>query len=121
MRTMEIPCFSDKIEITDLVHLYKTRFRQKLALRAAIAVPLLGYMGWPNDSAAREDAMQMLRAWLDGDESKEFWQRIRLMHQHWGRVATTVMLHHGMSDGGYRHRTNASAGAGNPSGGDRNP
>jgi len=53
MRTMEIPCFAEKLEITDLEHFYKTRLQQKLALHAAIAIPLLGYMGWPNDSAAR--------------------------------------------------------------------
>ena len=42
MRTMEIPCFAEKLEITDLEHFYKTRLQQKLALHAAIAIPLLG-------------------------------------------------------------------------------
>ena len=83
---------------------YKTRLQQKLALHAAIAIPLLGYMGWPNDSAAREDAMQMLRAWLDGGEPRQFLQRIPLMHQQWGRVADTVLLHHGMTEGGHQKR-----------------
>ncbi len=111
MRTMEIPCFANKTEITDLEHLYKTRLQQKLALHAATAIPLLGYMGWPNDGAAREDAMQMLRAWLDGEEPTEFLQRIPLMHQHWGRVADTVLFHHGMSEGGHqRHRGGPSVG-----------
>jgi hypothetical protein len=102
MRTMEIPCFAEKLEITDLEHLYKTRLQQKLALHAAIAIPLLGYMGWPNDSAAREDATQMLCAWLDGREPRQFLQRIPLMHQHWGRMADTVLLHYGMSEGGHQ-------------------
>jgi len=61
-------------------------------------------MGWPNDSAAREDAMQMLRAWLDGGEPRQFLQRIPLMHQQWGRVADTVLLHHGMTEGGHQKR-----------------
>jgi hypothetical protein len=104
MRTMEIPRFAQKIEITDLEHLYKTRLRQKLEIHAAIAIPLLGYMGWPNDSAAREDAMHMLRAWLDGEQPREFLQRIQLMHQQWGRVADAVLLHHGMSEGGHQKR-----------------
>ena len=75
MRTMVIPCFAQKVEITDLLHLYKTRLQQKLAPHAAFAIPPLGYMGWPNDGTEREDAMQLLRAWLDGDEPKEFLQR----------------------------------------------
>jgi hypothetical protein len=104
MRTMEIPCFAQKIEITDLEQLYKTRLQQKLALRAAIAIPLLGYMGWPNDFAAREDALHMLRAWIDGEEAREFLQRIPRMHQQWGRVADTVLLHHGVTEGGHQKR-----------------
>ena len=104
MRTMDIPCFAQKVEITNLVHLYKTRLQQKLAPHAAFAIPLLGYMGWPNDGAAREDAMQMLRAWLDGDEPREFLQQIPLMHQRWGRVADTVLLQYGMNEGGHQKR-----------------
>ena len=104
MRTMEIPSFPQKVEISDLEHLYKTRLKQKPELRAEIAIPLLGYMGWPNDSAAREDAMLTLRAWLNGDEPREFLHRFRLIHQQWGRVADTVVLHHGMSEGGHQKR-----------------
>jgi hypothetical protein len=102
MRTMDIPCFAQKVEITDLLHLYKTRLQQKLAPHAALAIPLLGYMGWPNDGTEREDAMQLLRAWLDGDEPKEFLQQIPLMHQRWGRVADTVLLHCSMNEGGHQ-------------------
>lgn len=72
MRTMEIPRFPGKMEITDLEHLYKTRLKQKPELHAAIAIPLLGYMGWPNDPLARGNAMKMLGAWLDGEEPREF-------------------------------------------------
>jgi hypothetical protein len=111
MRTMEIPCVAQKTEITDLEHLYKTRWQQKLVLHAEIAIPLLGYMGWPNDGAAREDAVQMLRAWLDGEKPRQFLQRIPLMHQQWGRVANTVLLHHGMNEGGHQgHRGGPSVG-----------
>ncbi len=95
MRTMEIPCFPRKVEINNLEHLYKTRLKQKPELQAAISIPLLGYMGWPNDPAAREHAMQMIRTWLDGEEPREFLRQIPLMHQNWGRVAsssTTVLV-----------------------------
>ena len=102
MRAMEIPCVPEQIEINDLEHLYKTRLQQKLEVHAAIAIPLLGYMGWPNDPAAREDAAKMLRAWLDGEEPREFLKQIPPMHQDWGRVAGAVLLHRGLGEGGHR-------------------
>ncbi|MFZ0147745.1 MAG: hypothetical protein WBG18_07755 [Xanthobacteraceae bacterium] len=104
MRTMEIPCFPRKVEINNLEHLYKTRLKQKPELQAAISIPLLGYMGWPNDPAAREHAMQMIRTWLDGEEPREFLRQIPLMHQNWGRVADVVQLHHGLGEGGHQQR-----------------
>ena len=111
MRIMEIPCFPRKAEINDLEHLYKTRLGQKPQHQAAVAVPLLGYMGWPNDPAAREHAMKMLGAWLDGEEPREFLKQIPLMHRNWARVADTVHLHHGLGEGGHqRRRGGASVG-----------
>lgn len=70
MRKMALPCFPRKAELKNLEHLYKTRLAQKIEQHAGVAIPLLGYMGWPNDEAAREHAIKMLRNWLDGDESK---------------------------------------------------
>jgi len=111
MRKMEIPCFPGKVAINDLEHLYKTRLLQKPKLRAAISVPLLSYMGWPNDPTGREHAMQMLPTWLDGEDPREFLKQIPLIHQNWGRVADIVQLHHGLSEGGHqRRRGGASVG-----------
>jgi len=104
MRIMEIPSFPRKIEIIDLEHLYKTRLKQKPERHAASAIPLLGYMGWPNDPVARENAVKMLGAWLDGEEPRDFLAEIPLIHQHWGRVADIVQLHLGMSEGGHQER-----------------
>jgi hypothetical protein len=104
MRTMEIPGFPRKVEINDLEDLYRTRLQQKHELRAAIAIPLLGYMGWPNDASAREHAQNMPRAWLDGEEPSEFLKQIPRMHQNWGRIADIVQLHHGLSEGGHQQR-----------------
>jgi hypothetical protein len=64
---MDIPCFARKVEINDLENLYRTRLQQKPGVHASTAIPLLGYMGWPNDSAARENAKINLRAWLSGE------------------------------------------------------
>ena len=49
MRIMEIPGFRDLIEISDLDYLYKSRLSQDVVLWPEQAIPLLGYMCWPND------------------------------------------------------------------------
>jgi hypothetical protein len=104
MRIMEIPSFPRVAEIDDLEHLYKTRLGQKPEHQAVVAIPLLGYMGWPNDPAAREHAMKMLHAWLDGEEPHEFLKQIPPMHRNWARIADAVNLHHGLSEGGHQQR-----------------
>jgi len=104
MRTMEIPCFPRNVEISDPEYLYKTRLKQKPGSQAAISIPLLSYMGWPNDPAGREDAMKMLRAWLDGEDPREFLKQIPLIHQNWGRIADIVQIHCGLSEGGHQQR-----------------
>jgi hypothetical protein len=104
MRVIEIPPFRYRVEISDglaLENLYKTRLGQKVELRAAQAISLLGYMGWPNDTVAREDGMQMLKAWLEGGEDS-VWSSLTLMHQHWAGVADTVQLHYAIDHGGHQ-------------------
>ena len=49
MRIMEIPGFRDHIEFSDLDNLYKFRLSQDVVLWPEQAIPLLGYMCWPND------------------------------------------------------------------------
>ena len=104
MRIMEIPSFPRIAEITDLEHLYKTRLGHKPEHQAVVAIQLLGYMGWPNDAVAREHAMKMLHAWLNGEEPQEFLKQISPMHRNWARVADAVHLHHGLSEGGHQQR-----------------
>jgi hypothetical protein len=111
MRTMEVPRLFGKVEINNLENLYKVRLQQKLDRHASIAIPLLSYMGWPNDPAAREHVVRMLRAWLDGEEPRVLLKQIPRVHQNWGRVADTVQLHDGLSEGKHqRRRGGASVG-----------
>ncbi len=104
MRTMELPYLPRKVEIDDLENLYKTRLKQKPERRAEIAIPLLGYMAWPNDAATREQAMEALRAWLEGGEPREFLKQIPLLHRNWGKVADIIQLHRALSAGGHQQR-----------------
>ena len=51
MPVMEIPLFRDEITISDLENLYKHRLSKTVVLWPNQAIPLLGYMCWPNDPA----------------------------------------------------------------------
>jgi hypothetical protein len=89
MRTMEIPRFPQKISFADLENLYKTRLQQKPSVHSSVAIPLLGYMAWPNDDVARQNGTEILKGWMDGeDQSPDF----KLIHQHWGHVADIVKV-----------------------------
>jgi hypothetical protein len=84
MRTMEIPRFPRKISFADLENLYRTRLQQKPDVHSSVAIPLLGYMAWPNDAGARRNGTKILESWLDGkNQNPDF----KLIHQHWARVA----------------------------------
>jgi len=109
MREMEIPQFKYKLQISDLENLYKTRLRQKDDLRAAQAIPLLGYMGWPNDSTARNQAVKMLRSWSSQSETSPMPRRLKLIQQHWASVADIVHNHYDLSHGGHQERRGGSS------------
>jgi hypothetical protein len=49
MRVMEIPGFPRKIDIPDLQNFIRTRLSQTIAMWPEQAIPLLGYMCYPNE------------------------------------------------------------------------
>jgi hypothetical protein len=108
MRTMEIPCLPQKISFVDLENLYRTRLQQKPDVGSSAAIPLLGYMAWPGDPVARQNGMNILRSWLNGeDRNPDF----KLIQQHWSHVADIVNLHHALSEGRHQEsRGGASVG-----------
>jgi hypothetical protein len=108
MRTMEVPRFPKKISFVDLENLYRTRLQQKADVHSSVAIPLLGYMAWPNDTVARQNNTEILKSWMDGeDRSPDF----KLIHLHWGHVADIVNLHHALSEGHHQEsRGGASVG-----------
>jgi hypothetical protein len=98
---MEIPPSSIGIDFRNqrLVDLYRSRLQQRVDARAAMALPLLGYMSWPNDSGARIEGMMMLRQLMAGaNEPLNF----RLIATEWARVADIVNIHYGLSQGGHQ-------------------
>jgi hypothetical protein len=108
MRTMEIPCFPQKISFVDLENLYRTRLQQKPDVGSSAAIPLLGYMAWPNDAVARQNGTEILKNWMNGGDQRPDFKRI---HQHWANVAVIVNLHHALSEGRHQEsRGGASVG-----------
>ena len=55
MRGMEIPRFPRKFTKPDLSNFLRQRLSQTIVLWPEQAIPLVGYMAWPNEPAARDD------------------------------------------------------------------
>ena len=58
MREMQIPPFPRKFENPDLGNLLMTRLSQKVVLWPDQAIPLAGYMCYPNELTAREELLE---------------------------------------------------------------
>jgi hypothetical protein len=102
MRVMQIPPFPRKGEILDLEHFLRTRLSQNVVMWPDQAIPLAGYMGWPNDTAARDSAVGILRQWADGSEVVPPGLG-RIQHE-WLRVADVLNLHYDLVQGEHQER-----------------
>src|SRR5260370_11891711 len=102
MRMMEIPRFPRKFEKPDLENLVRRRLSQTIVLWPEQAIPLVGYMGWPNDPAARGEALRILRSWRDG--SKTVPPRLRRIQHEWLRVADVFHTYCDLMDGQHQAR-----------------
>lgn len=96
MRTIDVPRLAGPFPFGDLGALYRSRFRQQASARCAMAIPLLGYMAWPDDLHARENGKKNLRAWVLG---ANVWPDFRGIHLHWGSIADVVNLHYALNEG----------------------
>ncbi len=90
MREMAIPPFPRKFENPDLGNLLRTRLSQKFVLWPDHAIPLAGYMCYPNEPAAREELLGTLKSWSDGSETVP--PHLGRIQHEWPRVAD--VLHH---------------------------
>ena len=102
MRQMEVPPFRDEITISDLENLYKHRLGQTVVLWPNQAIPLLGYMCWPNDPAARDELMLALRNWSNG--SRLVPPGLGRIQHEWLRVANILHEHYDLDEGQHQQR-----------------
>jgi hypothetical protein len=102
MRFMQIPRFPRKIEILNLENFLRARLSQTVVLWPDQAIPLAGYIRWPNDPEARTSSESLLRGWCEG--SKAIPPRLRQIQTDWVRVADIFSLHCDLTAGGHQQR-----------------
>jgi hypothetical protein len=112
MRTMDIDRFGKRgeVQFSDLGAIIKQRLRLRRVIRPDQAILLLAYMAWPDDSETRT-------AWVDAhrrDDEATLWgfcRKLKLIQQHWARIADIVQRHHGLTMGDHqKQRGGASVG-----------
>src|SRR3974377_2638461 len=87
MRVREILPFPRTIESRDLEKFIRTRLSQTFVMWPAQAIALVGYMCWPNDAAARSEALTMLKNWPDEVDRASVPRRLHRIQHEWLRVA----------------------------------
>ncbi len=81
MRFMSIPPFARKIEIPVFDFFVRSRLNQETVIWPEQAIPLVGYMGWPNDPESRAASVAIVRRWREG--SRFIPSRLRQIQTDW--------------------------------------
>lgn len=97
-----------RMQITDVGSLIKVRLIDDLVVWPNQALPLVGYMAWPNDPAAHN---RWLVAHRRDDQSgvSELARKLKTVQQHWARVADIVHLHRDLAQGQHQVRRGGSS------------
>jgi hypothetical protein len=103
---MEIPAFPRKIEILDLNNLFRTRLSQTVVMWPEQAIPLLGYMCYPNDQAARDALLHTLRSWPQASEAvpPAVPAKLGRIQNDWLRVADVFHTYYDLVEGQHQAR-----------------
>ena len=105
MRIMEIGRFpGERRDITDLGSFIKRRLLDEVVIWPEQAVALVGYMAWPNDADARKRWLDAHRPRVDQPAVAVLARKLKIIQQHWTRVADIVHLHSDLRQGGHQER-----------------
>jgi len=107
MRFMDIPLFPRRIEIPDFDSFIRGRLSQKVTYWPQQAIPLVGYMAWPNDPAGRHEATRILRKWEKATEI--LLPGLRRIQTDWARVADILSLHYDLAAGDHQVKRGGSS------------
>jgi len=102
MRFMSIPPFARKIEIPDFDFFVRSRLNQETVIWPEQAIPLVGYMAWPNDPEGRAASVAIVRGWFEA--SRAVPPRLRQIQTDWARVADIFHIHLDLTKGGHQKR-----------------
>jgi hypothetical protein len=104
MRVMAIRGFpGSKMKLTDLGWLIKVRVTKDLVHWPDQGLPLVGYMAWPNAAEARERWLNAHRC-DDRGAIDALAKKLKIVQQHWARVADVVHLHYDLTQGHHQQR-----------------
>jgi len=106
MRTMDILPFPRQAEDLDLNSLFRSRLSQRVVLWPEQALPLLGYMCYPNDNGARDDLLCILRSWPESSEAAaaSVPKGLGRIQHDWLRVADIFHIHYDLVEGRHQAR-----------------
>ena len=92
-----------KVQIADPGLLIKARLSCDQVVWPEQAVPLVGYMAWPNDPIMRD---RWLEAHRRDDQSaiSDLARGLTIVEQHWARAADIVHLHYDLVHGRHQER-----------------
>ena len=93
MRGINIPPFPRKFENPNLENLFRVRLSTTVVMWPDQALPLLCYMCFPNDEAARDDLLSTLWSWEDASEPPATLDKLRRIQADWLRVADVFHLY----------------------------
>ncbi len=106
MRVMDVPPFPRQIDIPDLEYLLRTRLSEKVVMWPNQSIPLVGYMCHPNDEAARETLMGILRSWPDhsGPGQPPVPDKLGRIQGDWLKVADIFHHYYDLIEGQHQER-----------------
>src|SRR5689334_13567146 len=88
MRIMSIPPFPRVIRIPDDQDFIRTRLSQRVVMWPDQAIPLLGYMCYPNNPEARDGLVRTLQSWpLESKGVPPVPPKLHRIQHEWLRVA----------------------------------
>jgi len=106
MRLLDIPPFPREIEIPDLGNFLRSRLSETVVMWPNQAIPLLGAMCHPNDEAARDTLMGILRSWPAHSESGRppVPDKLGRIHADWLKVADIFHIYCDLIEGRHQER-----------------
>jgi hypothetical protein len=105
MRVLDIPPFPRQIEIPDLENFLRTRISE-IVMWPNQAIPLLGAMCHPNDEAARDALMSILRSWPahSGSGRPPVPDKLGRIQADWLKVADIFHIYCDLIEGRHQER-----------------